>query len=268
MKIHKKTLVAQQTVAAGVVAHRDFIAKSRASKEALKSANLLKSLNLNALIIGQRGVGKKTLARHTIDAPISDGLKTDELLKALELNDKLIIKNFDKISNFTKIKKAIDIHKNKIIATAESSINSRIEDDFFSIKIQLPPLSQRAEDVKEFIQIFYLQAKEIFGNESYNFDFDSIDLDLSKNIYSLKKSVYIAYMNCTLKQKDIEGMLEVFLFQKLGSGNDYRELLPLFDIPLIKSGFKKFGSQLAISKALGLNRNTLRKKINEYKLEG
>jgi len=250
------------------VAHRDFIAKSRASKEALKSVNLLKSLNLNALIIGERGVGKKTLARYAFDAPISDGSMLNELIKALELNDKLIIKNFDKISNFDKIKKAIEVNNNKIIATAKSSIDSRIEDDFFSIKIQLPPLSQRAEDVQQFIKIFYKEAKEIFGDQSYDLDLDDIKVDLSKNIYSLKRSIYIAYMNCTLNQDDIENILEVFLFYKLGTGNDYRELLPLFDIPLIKSGFKKYGSQLAISKALGLNRNTLRKKINEYKLEG
>jgi hypothetical protein len=39
----------------------------------------------------------------------------------------------------------------------------------------------------------------------------------------------------------------------------------LFDVPLIKSGYAKFGSQLAMSEKFGLNRNTLRKKINDYK---
>ncbi len=246
---------------------RDFIAKSRASKEALKSANLLKSLNLNALIIGERGVGKKSLARYALDAPISDGLMLNELIKALEINNKLIIKNFDKISNFDKIKKAIKLNKNKIIATAHNSIDGRIEDDFFSIKIHLPALSERAEDVKQFVQVFSQEAQEIFGNKSYDFNFNDIDIDLSKNIYSLKRSVYIAYMNSTLTKNDIQNMLEKFLFQRLGSGNDYREFLPMFDIPLIKSGFKKYGSQLSISKAFGINRNTLRKKINEYGLE-
>ncbi|MDR1615032.1 MAG: hypothetical protein LBS26_05645, partial [Campylobacteraceae bacterium] len=48
-----------------------------------------------------------------------------------------------------------------------------------------------------------------------------------------------------------------------GSGDDYRRLLYIFDIPLLRAGFKKFRSQLAISKNFGLNRNTLRKKISE-----
>jgi len=265
--MHKKTLVVQQTVIAAAVLNRDFIAKSRASKEALKSANLLKSLNINALILGDRGVGKKRLASYIMDVPILDGLKSKELIKSLEINKKIIIKNFDKINNFNQLKNAIDINNNKIIATSEIAISSKIEDEFFSLKIHLPDLAQRKEDVKEFAKIFYEEAKEIFGEQSFEFDLSKIPFDLSKNIYSLKKSVFLAYLKSALTLKDVQDMLEQYLFTKLGGGNDYRELLPIFDVPLIQSGFKKYGSQLAMSKAFGINRNTLRKKINEYKLE-
>ena len=48
---------------------------------------------------------------------------------------------------------------------------------------------------------------------------------------------------------------------KIGGRNDYRDNLHLFDVPLIRSGFKKFSSQLNMSEKFGLNRNTLRKKI-------
>ena len=51
-------------VTAGVVAHNSYIAKSRASLEALKSADLLKSLSLNVLITGEIGVGKRSLAKY------------------------------------------------------------------------------------------------------------------------------------------------------------------------------------------------------------
>ncbi len=264
--MHKKTLVVQLTVVAAVVLDRDFIAKSRASKEALKSANLLKSLNINALIIGDRGVGKNTLARHILDAPTADGSKFKELLKALEVNNNLIIKNFDKIVNFEQLKKIIN--NKKIIAISENSLNNSIEDSFFSLKIHLPPLASRMEDVSVLSDIFYEEAKEIYGELTSKFDLNQIELDLSENIYSLKKSVYFAYLKNSLTSKDVQDMLEQFLISKLGSGNDYRQLLYIFDVPLIKSGFKKYGSQLAISKAFGLNRNTLRKKINEYQLEG
>jgi len=252
---------------AAVVPKRDFIAKSRASKEALKSANLLKSLNINALIVGDRGVGKKTLANYIFDAPILDGLKSKELLKSLETNEKIIIKNFNKIKNFNQLKNAIDSNNTKIIATSETSLNDKIEDEFFSLKIHLPDLSQREEDVVEFAKIFCNEAREIFGEQSIELDFEKISYDLSQNIYSLKKSVYLEYLKNSLTLKDVQDMLEQYFFSKLGSGNDYRELLPVFDIPLIQSGFKKYGSQLAMSKAFGINRNTLRKKINEYGLE-
>jgi len=60
-------------------------------------------------------------------------------------------------------------------------------------------------------------------------------------------------------------VMEDFLDKKLGGRNDYRDNLHLFDVPLIRSGFKKFNSQLNMSEKFGLNRNTLRKKITEYK---
>jgi DNA-binding protein Fis len=71
-------------------------------------------------------------------------------------------------------------------------------------------------------------------------------------------------------EDDLMGIMENFLFQKLGSNNDYRKFLHLYEVPLIRAGIKKFKSQLQLSDKLGLNRNTLRKKITEhaqYKLE-
>jgi len=49
----------------------------------------------------------------------------------------------------------------------------------------------------------------------------------------------------------------------LGGNNAYRENLPIFERPLIEAGLKRYRSQLRLSSILGLNRNTLRKKINE-----
>ncbi len=65
-------------------------------------------------------------------------------------------------------------------------------------------------------------------------------------------------------------LLEKYLYDKLGSNNDYRKFLHLYEVPLIRSGLKKFRSQLKLASVLGLNRNTLRKKIQEnrtYQLE-
>ncbi|HIC42959.1 MAG TPA: Fis family transcriptional regulator, partial [Sulfurimonas sp.] len=51
----------------------------------------------------------------------------------------------------------------------------------------------------------------------------------------------------------------------LGGNNDYRNFLYLFEAPLIKAGLEKFKTQLQLADKLGLNRNTLRKKIAENK---
>ena len=47
----------------------------------------------------------------------------------------------------------------------------------------------------------------------------------------------------------------------MGTNSDYRNLIYLYETPLIRAGLKKFKSQLQLSDKLGLNRNTLRKKI-------
>ena len=44
----------------------EFIAKSKNSKEILNSAQLLQSVEINALISGQPGVGKKSLAKYIL----------------------------------------------------------------------------------------------------------------------------------------------------------------------------------------------------------
>jgi len=241
-----------------------YIANSRASKEALKSANLLKTININALITGESGVGKKKLARYIIDAPIVDSADLDELITQVSKNSRLIIKNFDKIKNYDKLKDALDRYKTRIIATSKKDLGESVEDKFFSLKIYLPPLRERKEDVKSLIEVFLKEAGEVFDDESLE-RLDSIDVDLSKNCYSLRKSVYKSYLFSKISEDEIMDLMESFLLDRLGSGNDYREFLHLFEVPLIRAGFKRFNSQLLMSKEFGLNRNTLRKKINEYK---
>ena len=251
------------------MAKSSYIAKSRASLEALKSANLLKSLNLTVLIYGEVGVGKKSLGRYIFeDAPMIDGASQEKLYKALELNEKLIITNFDRIKNFDKLKKIVEIYKNKIVATTSKEINSKLEDDFFSLKIFIPPLKERPEDVKALSLNFLEETKTLFGDLPKDLDIKSLNLDLSQNAHSLKRSIYKAYFLNILAQEDILEIFENLLYEKLEDGYDYKKLIRLFEVPLIKSGFKMFGSQLSMSKAFGINRNTLRKKIKEYDLQG
>lgn len=60
------------------------------------------------------------------------------------------------------------------------------------------------------------------------------------------------------------GIMEHYMIDKLGTNNDYRAFLHLYEVPLIRAGIKRFKSQLQLADKLGLNRNTLRKKIAEH----
>lgn len=251
---------------ADVVDHTNYIARSRASIEALKSANLLKSVTINALILGENGVGKQTLASHIIAAPVVDAGSFNELLALIETHSSLIVKNFHKITNYKKLKIALDAHKTRIIATSNMPLSEPLTDEFFSLKITIPPLREREEDVLPLMEKFAAEACEMFdGGLSEPLVLKEIVPDLSKNCYSLRRSVYNAYLMSSFGENEILAMMERFLSQRIGGRNDYRDLLYLFDVPMIRSGYAKFGSQLSISEKFGLNRNTLRKKINDYK---
>jgi DNA-binding protein Fis len=254
-------------MAVDVVEHIKYIAKSRASIEALKSANLLKSLNINALVLGQNGVGKKELCRYILpDAQVVDGRDLQEVLGYISTKDNVIIKDFNSITNYQKVKSAIEVYKTRIIATSSKSLNDKIMDEFFSLKITIPPLSEREEDIQPLAKKFFEEVSHVFGDERYkDISLDDFKFDTSENCYSLRKSVYLKYLIDSLSEDDVMLVMEEFLSKKIGGRNDYRDQLHLFDVPLIRSGFKKFNSQLAMSEKFGLNRNTLRKKINEYK---
>lgn len=247
-----------------MVADTNFIANSRASIEALKSANLLKNLNLSAIIIGEEGVGKTTLAKTIIQANIIDSQKLDDVLSAIAQKQPIILKNFHKITNFDIVKNCLATNPTRIIATANSTITPDIVDDFFSLKIALPPLRDRLEDVKILQDKFLKEANSIFlTSKERSIDLENMELDLTKNTHSLRHSIYKAVVIDSFTEDDILNILENVLSERIGGGNDYRDQLYLFDVPLLRAGFKKFHSQLSISDKFGLNRNTLRKKINE-----
>ena len=242
-----------------------FIAHSNASKEAFKTATLLKTLNVNSLIIGEVGVGKKSLAQYILpNAPTFDFFEFDELISALETNNQIIITNLQFSPNLTKIIDTIKLKNIKVVATAKYSLEHEGIDELFGIKFDLPPLAQRKEDITELIDLFSKEASSLFGvNQKFNMD--NFTPDLSKNSHSLKRQVMIKYLLQDIKDTELMAIIEQFLFDKIGSNSDYRDFLYLYEAPLIKSGLKKFKSQLQLSDKLGLNRNTLRKKIADNK---
>ncbi len=258
-------MVVVALVVAAVVDATNFITASDASKEAFKTATLLKTLNVNSLIMGEVGVGKKSLAQYILpDAPILDASDFDELLIALESFTNIIITNLEKSPNINRVINAINANDIRVVATAKSSFYDENIDELFSIKFNIPPLSQRPEDVKQLIHKYIQEASFIFATDA-QFNFENFQPDLSLNSNSLRRQVMVSYLLQDIHDAELMDIIENYLTNKLGSNSDYRNFLYLYEVPLIKAGLKKFKSQLQLSDKLGLNRNTLRKKIADNK---
>jgi len=241
----------------------NFLGTSRASSEAFKTANLLKTLTVNALIYGETGTGKLTLARYILpNAPVLTTENFDELLEAINSSNELIITHIEKAPNLKRLLEAIALAKTRVVVTSDESGQNEILQEAFSVRIHIPPLTERLEDVSALLELFMSEANVIFGEERA-FSMPTYELDLSNNAISLRKQLFLHYQFSNISENDLMGIMEQYLEGRLGSKNDYRKYLYLYEVPLIRVGLREFKSQLKLSDKLGLNRNTLRKKIAE-----
>ena len=248
-----------------VVDATKFVTASEAAYQAFKTATLLKTLTVNALIMGEIGVGKKSLASFILpDASIIDASNFDELLLALESSEALIITNIDNSPNIKRLIQTIKANNIRVIATSKQSFQNEFTDDLFSVKFDIPSLKSRAEDVEVLVNLFKDEATLLFGGDK-ELNLKNFKPDLSQNAKSLKRQVMVNYLLEDIKDSELMGIIENYLHDKMGSNSDYRNFLYLYEVPLIKAGLDRFKSQLQLSDKLGLNRNTLRKKIAENK---
>lgn len=68
----------------------------------------------------------------------------------------------------------------------------------------------------------------------------------------------------SIDEKALMEIMEHYMMNRLGSKNDYEAFIHLYEVPLIRAGIKQFKSQSKLSGILGLNRNTLRKKMAKH----
>lgn len=245
---------------------QDYIAASSASKEILNSATLLKSLGVNALISGSSGTGKKSLASYILpNTPIypAKELQQDISDNVLSINNQSII--VDKIENITNVELFLTwANENdiRVIATtSKEDLNSKLK-DFFSITLFIPNLENRKEDIKPLANKFSNEAMQILGASKKP---EKLIINTSENAISLRKSIYFSYLFESIGENEIMMLLEKFMLDNMQGENAYRDLVYLFEAPLLRASQKKYKSQLQMSRHLGLNRITLRKKLEIHK---
>ena len=238
-----------------------FFTKSEPVQNIIKGFNLTKTLFVSSIIIGEPNIGKKLLARSLFpDAPLVSGANQEEVERALQEFDELIITDFEKLSN----QESLDLDNKRIIATANYVGNKQTIDNLFAFIYTMPSLRERPEDSVYIRDIFIKEAKSNLILEDKLFAAEDIHMNLSDNSKTLKKSIYHHLMNHSMNESSIEQAIYHYLLNHLEGNNEYKDHLGLYEKPLIKAGLKKYGSQLQLSQVLGINRNTLRKKIHEH----
>ncbi len=241
-----------------------FYTQSEQVQHILKGLNLTKTLFVSSIIIGEPHIGKKSLVRYLFpDIPVVSGEDQQAVETLLEESDKLIITDFEKLRN----QESLNFDNKRVIATANYVANQHTIDSLFAFIYHLPSLKERPKDAVHIKSIFLKQACKDLMIEESSIDPRSIPMNLSLNTKSLKKSIYQYLMSQNMNKEEIQQALHHYFIQHLEGNNGYKEHLGIYEIPLIQAGLEKFHSQLQLSQVLGINRNTLRKKIHEHHID-
>ena len=213
----------------------EYIANDPKSKKIKKLALMLRNLDINIYIYGEKGTGKSYLANFIANGEI--------------------VENFDALNSLPKL-------KNRLIAVGSGKINDSLKEKFkISVEIELDPLNRRPLDTEEFIEHF---KKEVQRELKIENEPENLSIDLSENLNSLKRSIYSSYI-CQIRTKDeVIKCLENYFERHYNSEeSNYNEELKLFDKAIIGALKKRYKSKVQIAKHLKINRATLSKKMEE-----
>ncbi len=237
--------------------------RSATVKQIQASLELTRSLYVASILWGEPHTGKRTLVTKLFpDINIVSGKDIKALQAAMEREAALIITEFEAIRHPMEL----DFNNKRIIAIADRSLDSKLLDEKFAFIYRMPPLRERPEDLEAFSKHFAKEARELLMLPD-TIEASSSSIDISQNLRSLQASIYRNLLLQSLDKKEIEEALERYFDNHLEGNNAYRENIGLLERPLLRAGLKKFGSQLKLAEALGINRNTLRKKLHEYRID-
>ncbi len=236
------------------------VSRSNIVHRIYQSLESTKDLFVSSIIYGENHTGKKKLISKLYQSSVwVSGNNIDDVRNALNNYSHIVITDFEKITNLS----SMDFSNCNVVALYNGVELDQQLKDIFAFIYKMPSLKEREEDIELYTQEFIKEATKLY-NLSGNLTVAAEDLDLSENLRSLKRSVYKSLLLSNLSADDINYALSKYFEKNYNDTNVYKKQLRLFEIPLIATGLKIYKSQLKLSDILGINRNTLRKKINEY----
>lgn len=240
-----------------------FLSNSTAVEQIIKGLTLTKSLKVSSILMGEPFTGKKSLVESIFPhAAYIDASHPEALTRALSQQEDLVIYHFESITDLSRY----DFTNRHIVAIADTiKISPSIEEKFAFI-YHMPALRERPEDCALLLSYFSKQIKEELMTDTH-YEIDAARLDLSENIKSFKASIYRELVTADIDREGLEALIYTYLYTRIEGNNAYREQLGLLERPMIKAGLDRYRSQLKLSSVLGVNRNTLRKKIHEHHLD-
>lgn len=223
-----------------------FIALSPSSKKILKIAQISSDLPVNVIILGSIGVGRKLLAKEILpDAPSFIAKDLEQLIVTNKIDlkqyNQMILYDLNQVINKEEFLQ--NLSNIKIVVTNLLEDKNYINQ--FAIKIEISPLKERIEDLNELIRLYTIEAKDISPS-------------------SLKQSIYKNILLQSITKQELMDILYDFFIKEFKSEKSYKELLSIFEIPLLKSAKAVYNSQLKMANKLKINRITLRKKLEKY----
>ena len=191
----------------------------------------------------------------------------------------------------------------RIVAATNQDLKDKVQNKEFRedlyyrlnvVPLELPPLRDRREDIPKLVDYFLVKASEEYGTSTTGLTKDAMDLLCSYawpgNVRELENIIQRATLlspDALLNAADFPSLtmgqanngngasLEGLINQKLQSSlaqidlqdmeNLYEMVLHQMERPLINIVLEKTrGNQVKAAEVLGINRNTLRKKLQQY----
>jgi len=218
-----------------------------------------KELMVSSLIYGEEYTGKKTLIKKLYaNSAWVDGSNIGDIKEALKNNSSVVITNFEQVRSLD----ILNFENVNVVAIYNGKEYSKNLENKFAFFYYMPSLIEREEDIKLFANHYSKEANEIF-NIKNGAEIELKDIDISQNLKSLKRSIFRNILFKNVTEDDLSSIMYQFFLKNYKGINVYKEQLEIFEKALLKAGLDIYGSQLKLSEVLGINRNTLRKKINE-----